>query len=173
MVKSFKESPICQKFKHKNKDKIMAFLDLMFSQKSELNHIQNFGERIAEACGRAKLSQDDQDVQDIIQMKNEEVNDLIFAYRISQNTNQYNQLLSEQILLWNIQKILSKPLDDAKDVEKEIKSRSSMSEDADRLIERIERRYDVIWNFNEVKGMATGRVVSIISLEQRLKEKAS
>ena len=117
-MKKFSDTDIAKAFQHREKNKVLAYIELMYGQKSELNKIQDLKERKKTAMSIAKLNPEDEAMQDVMEMKNDTVNDLIFYYRgMFQNSNQYDLLSSKQQLFWDVRKIISTPVneDDFKD----------------------------------------------------------
>ena len=173
MVKSLKDTLAWQKFKHKSKESIGTYLELMYKQKSSLNKIQNLEERKLEACAKAKLDPKDADVVSIMEMKHEEVNEVIQQYLVSQNSNRFHLLCSSQQLFWNMQRVLNKPLDitmDEDELEKKMKSRTAMEKEAETLMTRIDNLYSEVFATDDVVENAQNNVRKMISLEQRLRE---
>lgn len=145
----------------------------MYSQESPLNNIQNLQERKAEACKKAKLSPADDSVIDIMEMRNEETNELIFHYlSFYQNSNSFHQLCTDQQMFWNIQQALNKPVncDDEDSIIAKYEKRTKLSEASDALKRRINALYGEIYKTKEVQDIAVTVVRQMLTPEQRLKQ---
>jgi len=163
---------VCQRFAHKDKNKIFLFISLLYSKDSALNNIQNLSERKREAAQQAKLNLKDPEVIDMMDLQNEAVNKLIFAYLSSfQNSNSYHKLCSDQQLFWDIQSILMSPIktQDEDEIMDKYKKRGDLSKTSDELLVRINRLYSEIYAHEEVKDMAVMHVTQMLRPEQRIR----
>lgn len=177
MTKSFSEFEVCKKFKHKDKNKILLFIESLYNRKSPLNKIQDLGERKLAACEKAKLNPAEPWVIEIMELKNEVVSDLIEAYLgLYQNSNKYHKLISDQQLFLSMMRLISKPFDeetlaDEELAEKKMKLRSSISDQADKLLIKIEHSLSEIYGSNEVIEMAEMHIRKLLTPEMRLLKK--
>jgi len=156
MVK-FSDSEICKSFVHKEKAKVIKYIEAMYNKNSKLNNIQNLKDRKLEACKESKLNPKDVDTIDVMEMKNEDVRKLVMYYlSIFQNSNQFHQLITDQQLFWSIQEIIVKPIEDVDEdsIMEKYKKRTALSETADNLAKRINRLYSEIYATDELKDEA-------------------
>jgi hypothetical protein len=171
MVK-FSDFDVCKKFTHKDKAKILKYVELMYSKDSALNNIQNLKDRKTEACTQAKLNPKEKEMVEIMGMQNLIVNDLIFVYLSQfQSSNSYHQLCTDQQLYWSIQQLLMKPLevDDEEELTARYEKRAKLSETSDSLIKRINRLYSEIYAIEEVREMAVSHVRQMLRPEERIR----
>lgn len=142
---SFKDWDICKNFSHKDKGKILSTIDLLFNKKSELNKIQNFDERKKQACIQAGL-------KSIDLLEEEKVKDLIFNYlSYYQNSNEFQLLINDQQLFWNLQREMMRPfptendeIEDASDYKLKISKQSA------ELLARIKVRFAELYNTEQI-----------------------
>jgi len=167
----FKGSDVYKNFKHKFKDKILKYIEAMYNQKSDLNKIENLEERQIAACTKAGLPFQDESIKEIVSLKNDDFNELVFHYHIQQNSNKYYFLLSQQQLFWQIQKILHTPIAEtsAEELENVIKMRTTASTKCDDLIIRIERLKSEVFATNDVIEMADLSIRKLLTPESRLR----
>jgi hypothetical protein len=173
-MQKFSEVDICKEFEHKDKDKIIRYIELMYSKESKLNEIQNLSERKIQACKLAKLDYNLKGVKEIINLQNEPVRGLI-VYFLSfyQNNNAVTQLMVDQQLLWSIHNSLLKPLEvkDDEDIDALIKKRSQMSLAGEELTKRVNRQYTEIYASQEAKEAAYQMIAQMKRPEDRVKER--
>jgi len=151
---------------------LCKYIELLYSKDSPLNNTQNLSERKREAAQQAKLNLSDPDVINIMDLKDEAVNKLIFAFLSTyQNSNAYHKLCSDQQLFWDIQSILMSPAatTDEEELMKKYKARGELSKTSDELLTRINRLYSEIYAQEDVKDMAVNHVVQMLRPEQRIK----
>ena len=166
MVKSFRESDICQNFVHKSREKIFVYIESLFSLKSPLNQIDNLDERKLEACQIAKLNPKDDDVKAIMSLKNEDVLELIFYYiEVCQNNNVYASLLARQQLFSNIQREIMTATDGKKALD--------LSDRSDQLRNQIKNDYAELYEKVGGKELAekAQKMVRVVRPEERIKKK--
>jgi hypothetical protein len=139
---------------------IEQYIHLVYSDKSELNRIQDLEERKKVACEKAKLKYDDN--LDMIHMKDDKVNEAIFDFLRKQTPNKFILLISNQHLFWEMQQKLMKPLkaddDDEESCLKEVNLKNTISEKSDSLLERIEKLYKDVFRDTESVSMAVTKV---------------
>jgi len=153
---------------------IDQYIELVYSEKSELNNVQDLQERKKQACAKAKLNFNDEAVQLIVTMKDENVRSKIFDYLVSQNSNDFILLVSDQHLFWQLQQRLMEPLakttntdDDLKDLELKTK----ISEKSEDLLDRIKTRYRDLFKGEAEQEVAKFKI-RLMRPEERLKKKA-
>lgn len=147
------------------KEDIEKYIELMYSQKSALNKIEDLNERKMQAVTKAKLNPEDPEIKNIMELKNEKVRVKIINYLNKNNSNLFVKLISDQQLFWNMQQRLMKPLEDDDDTSKLM----AISEKSEELVERIEKNYQKLYGQSELVEEAKN-VIRMISPEQRLKE---
>lgn len=144
----FKDFEICKRFAHKDKAKIIRYVQECYSKNSELNKIDNLEARRIEACKLVGL--DPEQNRDIIDQTNKQVNELIYEYLTRfQNSNEYQQWVSDQQLFWDIQKDLMKPVE-GEDREKQYDFKLKMSEKCAALLTRIKSRFNEMYTVEDV-----------------------
>lgn len=152
---------------------IEQYIDLVYSQKSVLNNIPDLDERKKVACERVKLDYASESVQDILNMKNQDVNDLIFHHLCSKNPNDYILLIADEHLFSGMMKRLMKPLtDDEDEINKDLDLKTKMSEKAKGLLERINERRLLIFMGESESKMAEEKI-RIMRPEDRLKKRSA
>jgi hypothetical protein len=175
-MKEFSESEVAKKFHSKDKAKILIYLSELYHKKSPLNAIQDLSERKLAACKKAKLNPEDQYVQDIMDLKDEVFNELLFHFLgIFQESNRFHKLCADQQLHWRMMEMLMKPFPERMDEEQEIKMmklRSALSEEADALNSRIERAKSDIFGTDDVIKNAEMKIRKLLTPEARLKPTA-
>jgi hypothetical protein len=172
-MKEFSGTEVAKRFKHKDKKNLLAYLSAMYSKKSPLNKVTDLAERKKIACTKSGLNPDDPEVQEIMDLKHEGFNELLFHFLgVFQDSNRFNKLCSDQQLYWRMLEMVRKPLPDDLDEEDEIKRmklRSSLSEEASALASRIEHAYSDIFGTDDVIQNAEMKVRKFITPEARLK----
>ncbi len=171
----FSDFEACKNFVNKDKNKIIRYIEILYSKDSPLNSIQNLLERKREACKQAKLNPVDQESINIMDMKNKDVNNLVFTYlSLYQNNNLFTQLCQDQQLVWNIQQLLLS-VPDISDEDKLgdiYKKRSALSDTSDGIIKRINRLYGEIYSSDEeTTEMAVAHVTQMLRPEARIKNR--
>jgi hypothetical protein len=170
----FKDMEVCLSYKGKDKLKVIKYIELLYSKESPLNNIQNLGDRKVEACKQAKLNPHDTYVKEIMDLKNKDVFGLIFCYLSTfNNDNEFHLLMTDQQLLWSIQKILMTPVEteDEDELMDKYKKRAELSKTSDELSKRITRRLSEIYTQEDVREEATNFIRQMKTPEQRIKEK--
>lgn len=158
------------------KENIEKYIELMYSEESPLNKIENLENRKKSAAEQSGLDHDNDSHIKIMSLKDEIVNIKIFDFINKNNSNRYIQLISDQQLFWDIQIRKMQPLAEGKDIDedmilKNINLKTTISRTADELRERIEKMYTLIYKNEETKDMAE-KQVRLMSPEQRLKKQA-
>lgn len=171
MIKKFSDTEIAKSLERKDRNKILTYIELMYDQKSELNKIPDLKERKDTAMSMAKLNPHDDEMKEIMDIKNDQVNELIFYYlSFHQNNIRYQKYCSDLQFLWYMMAEMMKPIDEKIEIEKQIKTRALMSLECDNLIARLEHAKSDIWGTDDVKAMAEHKVKAMLSPEKRLKQ---
>jgi len=146
------------------KDEIQKYIELVYSQTSLQQKIEDLNERKIEAAKKAKLNPDDLETKKIMSLKNEKVRKAIVDYITKNNSSRFIKLIADQQLFWSMQEKLMKPLEDDDDGAKLM----SISEKSQDLLERIEKNYKALFEEQELQEEGK-KVVRMISHEERLK----
>jgi hypothetical protein len=173
-MQKFSDFDICKEFKHKDKNKIIKYIEVMYSKDSQLNEIQNLQDRKIKACKLAKLDPDTKYVKEIMRLENEEVRNIIVSYlSFYQNNNEFVQLIVDQQLLWGIHEALLSPpsIDANTDFSEIYKKRGAMSTLSDEITRRVNRAYTSLYATEEIKEAAHQMVSQMKRPEQRVKER--
>ncbi len=169
MIKNFHQSEIVSNFNHKYKAKLLEFIELLYTKDSKLMAIEDLDDRRRQAAQLAGLDLGSEETKDIIDLQDEKVNDLIFHFMCTQNSNRFNNLINAQNLLWSYQKMLSKPFPENDDeAQKAVSFRSKLSDECDAQTERIDRLMAEIFP-KEIKEKAESNIRKLYSHEARLK----
>jgi hypothetical protein len=173
--KSFKDFDVWKNFKRKDKEKLLRFIEGVYSVDSDLNSIEDFGVRVNTAIIHAGLDPKDKEVQRVIDRKDEEMEELVFHYlSYYQNSNAFQQLINDQLQFWNIQKMLAKPVQlEDEDNEDELvaryKKRGDLSELSDGLRKRINVLKAEIFKSEKTQEIAGKFIRQVLRPEQRIK----
>lgn len=156
------------------KDIIDKYIELMYSETSDLNKIEDVGERKKAAAKGAGLDITDKETLDIMHLQNEKANNRIFNYLSKTQSNNYIALTSDQQLFWEIQFRKMSPLDTTDDevMLKNINLKTTMSIKSQELLERIDALYRRIYKHEPEMKMAQ-KQVRMLSPEQRIVRKTS
>ena len=152
---------------------IQQYIELVYSEKSELNVIQDLDERKKTACEKAKLDYAADATQAIIHMRNKEVNEQIFDFLIANNPEEFILYISDQHLFGELQKRQMKTMkDEDSDSElKDLELKTKISEKSEQLLERIKSRRAKLFGGKEEQE-AAGKI-RMLRPEERLKGKKS
>lgn len=139
---------------------VQQYIELVYSEKSDLNHIADLEERKKVACDKVKLDYSAEKTKEIIHLKNEDVNTAIFEYLRKKGSNKYILLLANQQLYWEQMQKLMEPLKGTDDDSslKEVNLKNTISEKSEHLLERIEKLYLQIFKEQAVIEIASGRI---------------
>lgn len=141
----------------------------MYDQGSKLQEVKDLDDRRRRAADLAGLDQNNEETQEFIEGRSEIGNELMFALMVSQNQNRFNNMLSRQNLLWSYQRMLNKPFpDDEAAAEKAVSLRRKLSDECDKLSEKID--VDMNELFGDGKKFGEGKVRMMYSPEARLKK---
>lgn len=155
---------------------IELYISLVYSEKSDLNAIENLDERKKAACERAKLDFKSDAIQNIVQMKDLMWKGRIIDQLITQNSNEYMLLVADQNFYCECIKALMEPMaidNDSKNsgiTELDFKTKSLVSKSADELLERMKPRYLSIFK-GEAESKVAQEMIRSRRLEDRLKNK--
>jgi hypothetical protein len=117
---------------------VQQYIELVYSEKSNLNEIIDLDERKIEACKVAKMDEKSDESKAIMDMDNQEVSEMIFQYIIRNNSNDFALLMADQQLFTNqIKQIL--------DPKTDIVLRNKLSEQSDKLLIRVRTRMQSIF----------------------------
>lgn len=158
----------------KDKSKIDKYIQSMYSRESKLNQTTDLQERQIQACSIAGLTITNLDVQEMINLKNEGTNELIFNFLSKENPNEYIMLISDQHLFLEIQRKKMLPLKDSIDDDEMLKNlnlKTAMSAKSEEILERINRMLKVIYKTENEINLASN-IIKLKSPEQRIKKTA-
>ena len=145
----------------------------MYSEDSTLISISNLKERKLEAAKKAGLSPTDDFTIDVMELKNDDVNELIFHFQsYYQYDNAFQQLCTDQQLFWDIQEALAKRTDET-DLAAILDShakKAKASEFSNDLRKRINALMSEIYKTEDEIEMAATFIPKILSPEQRIRE---
>lgn len=166
----FKSSELVKQFAHKDKDKIIQYVELMYSEKSELNQINDLTQRKRKAIEESGITDHDL-IESLVNLSNDDLNLIIFEYLTRQNSNKYTQLCADQQLLWEMQQEILKPIEgDSKDERlKAVEYKDKVSIRSTDLLRRINQVYSEIYRNDEEIAVAVRTIRDMPSYEQRLK----
>lgn len=168
----FKDSAAYRDFSHKSKEKILKYIEAMYTQDSQLNQIMDLEQRKKSACEKAGLNPNDKWVQDMMALKstdaNEKINELIFRFITTQNSNRYIALISNQQLFWKMQHKLMVDYNDDDEL-KDLDMQTKLSEKSDQLLDRIEEQMKKIFVDKAEIEMAELKIRSMLPAESRVK----
>jgi hypothetical protein len=170
MVNKFSDFDVCKAFKHKDKALLLKYIELVYSKESQLNSIQNLNERKVEACVKAGLDPADAQMIAIMDMKDPEMNNLIFHFQsYFQSSIDHQQYMTDLQTFLDLQKVLMTPISFTdEDVEAKYKKRDSLLAISDNLRQRINRLRAELYSV-DTKDMADLKVRQLLSPEQRIK----
>lgn len=171
-LKSFKDFEIFKSYKHKNKEKLLLYLELAYDPDSPLNSETNIDKLKVEAAERAGLDSNDEWVKAVIETKDDQVNEIIFEYSSYYiNSNAFQQLRNDQEIFWGIQKLLSKrpDMDDEDALSAKYEKRMKLSAQCDDLRHRINGLLTEIYKDEKVREIATNIIRRTSTPEERLK----
>lgn len=155
------------------KDSIDKYIELVYSEDSPLNAMEDIVERKKEAAKRAAL--DPKLTQDVIDLKDEKSRKRIFEYLSKTQSNNFITLISDQELFWEMQFRKMTPLkegtEDDEKMMKNINLKTTISIKANELMERIEGMYRRIYKHEPEMKMAQ-KHIRMLTPEQRIKSQA-
>jgi hypothetical protein len=156
------------------KDIVTRYIELLYSEKSELNEIQNLEERKKEAARLAGMNVEAKSTIQIMTLQNRIVNRQIFDYLTATQRNIYISLISDQQLFWEIEFDKMTPTDkqDRKSRMADIKAKAAMSKESDSLLNRINYKFREIFRHDDEIKMA-GDMVRMMTVEERIKKNSA
>ena len=156
------------------KDEVTKYIELLYSEKSTLNEIQDLAERKKEAAKKAGMEPESKAVIEIMHLKNKAVNQQIFDYLTKTQSNNYIALVSDQQLFWEIQfdKMTPSEATEAKDRLKDMKIKTAMSKEVNSLLDRINYLYREVFRYDDEIEMGA-KVIRMRTPEQRIKSKSA
>lgn len=165
----FKDLEIVKNYQNKDKTKLIEFIQLMYSQKSELNKINNLDDRREAACKKVKIDYNNPYFKSIIEGDDQEFNDLVFHFHVTQSSLKYHSLCTDLQLFWRIQKVINDPIDEDKDIETVLKKRSELSDLSQQLRIRVDALKSEIFATNDIIEHAERKIREMLTPEKRLK----
>lgn len=168
----FRESEIVRDFNHPDKEKILKYIETMYSEKSDINEITDLGARKKESCRRAGIDSESELGQTLIYLEDDLINDLIFHFLSGQNSSRYSQLCADQQLLWEMQREILKPID-GDDLDARLKAveyKDKISVRCNSLLARINQGYSEVYKHEDETQVAVRTIHDMLSYEQRLKK---
>lgn len=153
---------------------VQQYIDLVYSEKSPLNHIGDLEERKKTAAAKANLDYNDPKTKEILHLQNEDVNIAIFEHLRRKASNKYILLLANQQLYWEQMQKLMQPLKGTDDDSslKEVNLKNTISEKSEQLLERIEKLYLQIFKDQAIIDVASEKI-RMKRPEERLKVQKS
>jgi hypothetical protein len=164
----FLDHPDVKALKHKDKQKILSFIKLLYTKDAPINNIDNLRERQIYAANQCKLDPTDPQIIQIFNYENEEITLLINLYLGKiQNSNEYDQYQSNQWLFWNLQDKMRQPLQDNDEYIKKMNNYSTWSQ---QLAERMDKQKSIIWG-KDPETQSAGAKIIRMTYEQRIAQK--
>lgn len=168
-MRSFRDHPAFQAFDHKHKDKILLYIELMYAVGSDLNKIDNLEERKRTAASRSGLvvAISGDALQTIFAEEDDSFNALRHAFLSSyQFHNKYQNLITYQQMLWNVQHAALNEADEDKKFQ-------VMDKQID-LLEKLEglvaRLFSEIYGDGKTIEIAKDNIRQAMAPEERLKQ---
>jgi hypothetical protein len=152
---------------------VAKYIELVYSERSELNHVDDLEERKKTACQKAKLNYEDPKTQEIIHLKNDKTNIAIFDYLRLHAPNDYILLIANQQLFWEQMQKMMQPLKGTDDDSclKEVNLKNTISEKSEDLLQRIEHLKVKIFKEEAIQRLASDKIRTLRH-EERLKKQA-
>lgn len=162
-------------FTHKDKDKILKYIALLYDERSELNQIMDINERKIKACTDAGLDSNSKTGQELINLSNEKINQVVFYHLSRNNHNKYVQLCADQHLFWEMQMEILKPIEATEKDErlKEVEYKDKISVRSGALLQRVNQLYNEIYKGDAETQIAVKTIHDMATYEQRLKKRRS
>lgn len=165
MQRSFKTFKIFQDYSHPQKDKILKYIELLYSVGSELNKIDSLQDRKLTAAKQAGLKADE--MQTIFEEKDEAFAELRHHYMsFYQYHNKYANLMVFQHMLWAAQQEAMKPV--------EAKAWGDWDKLSDFIIKMeqvVSKLFIEIYTDQKIIDHAKEQIRTAKSVEERLKNK--
>ena len=164
-------------------DQIKKYIELVYSQESELNKIENLADKKKTAMEKVGIDPKSDVAQSIMLLKNKDVTPKILAYMEANNSNKCALLNSRRQLFWELQERLMKPLTssykngeteievDDEALLKAVNLKTTISDKAEELIKGIERLQSEIYIGKEETEAADMKRLG--RLEDRIKNKST
>lgn len=154
------------------KDTIDKYIELVYSEDSPLNNMEDIMARKKEAAKRAGV--EDKLIKDLIELKDDRSRKRIFDYLSKTQSNIFITLISDQELFWEMQFRKMTPLKEEEDDDKMMKNinlKTTISVKANELMERIDALYRRIYKHEPEMKMAQ-KQIRMLTPEQRIKSQA-
>lgn len=173
-MRTFKTHKAFEEYRHPQKDKILKYLELMYSVSSDLNKIDNLSERKITAATKAGLAIGD--MKTIFQEEDIAFQDLRHKYLSEyQFHNKYQNLVTYQQMLWNVQRVAMNNIvgveDDA--IKKAIDSRDKTIDLMEKLEGIVARLFSEIYGDGKTIEIAKEQIKQSRGPEERLKQTKS
>lgn len=167
-MNKFSELPVVREYQHKDKSKLIKYIEILYSKTSELNKVDDLSDRKKEACKRSGLTYDEE--ADYITLKKDSpVAHLIYCYlSYFCHSNKFHNLVANQQLFWRMQNIM---MTNDEDLDQALK----MSKESEALLSRIQRQLSELYGSNdmiELAEMEIRKEVVMRSPEDRVKKSA-
>lgn len=170
-MRSFRTHPAFIAYKHAHKDKILKYLEMMYAVDSELNRIDNLGERKQTAATRAGLKAEE--MQTIFQEEDKDFQDLRHKFLSEfQFHNKYQNLITYQQMLWNMQRAAINNVESTDDegLKKAVDSRDKITDLMEKLEGLVARLFSEIYGDGKTIEVAKEQMKAAMAPEERLKQ---
>lgn len=134
-------------------------------------HESDLLKRKIEACREAKLDSIDPKVIEMMDLKNPDVNNLIFLFHTFQSDERVTQLNRDIQLLWDIDQLLFSRTEiaDEDELMEKLSKRADLSKKAAEITSRVQIYRSEIWPQEEVRNMSVTYVGQTLRPEQRIR----
>lgn len=156
------------------KDKISKYIEALYSEGSELNHIQDLQQRKIQAAKQAGLDPEEESVKAVMALTDKNTNTIIFNHLTQTQSNDYIILMAKQQLLWELQRDVMLPpivTDDPKQRQEDRKLRLQLNKELTEIHEEVDQLYRKIFKHEDVAKVSQG-IIRMMTPEQRIKRQA-
>lgn len=171
MVK-FRESDIVKKYNHKDKSKILDYIETMYSKDSKIKRTDSLEDQKKDAC--SIVGWDFEKNEDLVNLKDDSFNHLVFTYMSMTQPNKFVLLMSSLQLFWNQQKRMMMAYDGTdEDPDKELKYinlQNTIAEKSHDLLDRVDGLLAEIYKEDESVELAKKQLRPMVKLEERVKK---
>jgi len=169
-MNKFSDLQVVREYQHKDKSKLIKYIEILYSKTSELNKIDNLTERKKEACKRSGIAYDE-DADYITLKKDSTISHLIYCYlSYFCHSNKHHSLMANQQLFWRMQRVIMEFIDGG-NLDEAIK----MSEKSEALLSRIQRQLSELYGSSDLIEMAETEMrkgIIMRSPEERVRKTA-
>lgn len=147
------------------------YVKVLYSEDSELNHIQDLEQRKLQAARKVGIDPEEESVKSMMALSDKSTNTIIFNHLTQTQSNDYIILISKQQLLWELQRDVmqpSVPIKDAKQRQQDRKLRLQLNKELTEVHEEVDHLYRKIFKHEDVAKMSQG-VIRMMTPEQRIK----